>query len=340
MRQIWVDQTKLIAALAVISIHASTALYEAYGTISSVDWWFANILMTIGTSLANPIFVMLSGHLLLGRRFETLDFFRSKSKKIFPAIIFWSIFYTIFSYIFFSSSLMESAWRITAGFFLTGKAYFHLWYLSMLVGLLSIAPFINQWICGVNPTTRDIKILFFIFSFLMIMNSFSLAKVNLTGKEISWFKSFTWYLIYFIAGYYLGKSELQKSISSQFLLLIFLTTVSICIGLNYFAVQFGITDISFICANDGFLGFILSLSAFCIFTRMSSQKSTNKSLETWASTSFGIYLIHPAILYFVQLNIFFNKKITHTLFSIVMTFLFSTLLVYLIRKTKAGRLIT
>lgn len=342
MRHIWVDQTKLIAAIAVISIHASSGLYQAFGQISIGDWWFANILVTTGTSLANPIFVMLSGYLLLGRHTDTVLFFQAKAKRLFPAIIFWSLFYTLFSYIFFSASLMDSIWRMTVGFLLTGKVYFHLWYLSMFVFLMSITPFINQWICGLKPNLKDIKILFFIFSFLMSMNFLSLSKENLTGNDISWFKNFAWYLIYFIAGYYLGKSELQKNLSTRLLLIVFFTTLFICIGLNYLAVQRGITNITFICANNGIFGFILAFSAFCIFTRMAQGKSTNRTLETWAATSFGIYLIHPAILYFVQtvINQFFGIKTVQILLAIIFTFLFSALFTYLIRKTKVGLIVT
>jgi surface polysaccharide O-acyltransferase-like enzyme len=342
VRHIWVDQTKLIAVIAVISIHATTGLYEAFGNISLGDWWFANTLMTTGTAIANPIFVMLSGYLLLGRPTDTSAFFQTKAKRLFPAIIFWSIFYTLFSYIFFSASLMDSLWRMTAGLLLTGKVYFHLWYLSMFICLMSMTPFINQWICGVKPELKDIKILFAIFSFFMAMNFLSLCKENLAGNEISWFKSFTWYLIYFIAGFYLGKSELQKNLSTRLLIIVFCTTLCTCIGLNYLAIQHGITNIAFICANNGIFGFILALSAFCIFTRMAQGKSTNKTLETWAATSFGIYLIHPAILYFVQTvtNRFFGAKIVQTLFAIIFTFIFSALFVYVMRKTKAGQIIT
>lgn len=342
MRHIWVDQTKLIAALAVISIHASTGLYESFANVAARDWWFANMVMTTGTALANPIFVMLSGYLLLGRQTDTITFLKSKAKRLFPAILFWSIFYAVFSYLFFSTSLTDVLWQLTAGLVLTGKAYFHLWYLSMFVCLMCITPFINQWIGGVKPEAQDLKILLGFFALLMLMNSVSIAKDAVTGKDISWFTNFAWYLTYFIAGHFLGKSDIQKSISTKFLATTFLAVLALCIGGNYFAVQKGITNIAFLCANNGILGFILALSAFCLFTRMTAAKSIHKSIEFWSTTSFGIYLIHPAILYFVQVQTaqFVSAKIPLTIASILLTFVISALLVLLMRKTSAGQLIT
>ena len=66
MRKHWIDYLRVIAIIAVITIHSTTSFYARFGEIGMLDWWLANLLNS-ASRFAIPLFVMISGALLLGR---------------------------------------------------------------------------------------------------------------------------------------------------------------------------------------------------------------------------------------------------------------------------------
>ena len=120
------------------------------------DWWVANILNAF-SRFSVPMFVMISGCVLLGRNYETQNFYIKRGIRLLPALLFWSLFYIAFDYVFNDKELSSILWKLKIGIFISGKAYFHLWYLSMLICLMLFAPFINNYIIGKKPIFVSLK---------------------------------------------------------------------------------------------------------------------------------------------------------------------------------------
>jgi surface polysaccharide O-acyltransferase-like enzyme len=342
MRYLWVDQTRLIAAFAVISIHAFSSSYSAFETVSDTEWWLANFIVTLGKSIANPIYAMLSGYLFLGRNTKTVPFIKTQLSRFLPVLVFWSVFYALFCVIFFDATLRDFLWQLSLGYLFTGKAYFHLWYLSTFIMMLMFAPFINQWIKGQAPTKKDIFILFGIIAAIFLMNSLSEWKGAVTDTSIEWHTSFSWYLAYFILGYYIGREKITQFFSSCFLVMLFTLCFFLCFAGNYLASSLGIIKDNLILSNTGVFGFIMAVCAFSLFSRLSTNKVSSSRVQAIATTAFGIYLIHPALLYF---SINFSKAvipnvIIQLLIAIILTFIASTLTIYFFRKTAIGKRLT
>jgi peptidoglycan/LPS O-acetylase OafA/YrhL len=129
-----------LGILGVLLVHTS-AHFTSAGGLSPVV--FANVVVDVFAHYAVPLFVLLSG-LTLGRRFgpATVRFsseslYRRRLLKILPA-------YLVFSLLNLALFSIEYAQApgLTWGAFLvlTGSAYYHLWFVALLVQLYLLFP--------------------------------------------------------------------------------------------------------------------------------------------------------------------------------------------------------
>lgn len=96
-RKIYIDYLRAAATIAVIFIHSTAVWYGRIREIDQISWWIANIL-NAASRFAVPVFVMISGAVLLGNSMTVGDFYRKRAFRLVPPIIFWSIFYLLFQY--------------------------------------------------------------------------------------------------------------------------------------------------------------------------------------------------------------------------------------------------
>lgn len=84
---------------------------------------------------------MLSGALLLGREEGVRQFYTKRFLRIFPPLIFWSVFYVLWK-----ARLSGDYSGLSASLFsvVKGPAYCHLWYLYALVGIYLFIPFMSK----------------------------------------------------------------------------------------------------------------------------------------------------------------------------------------------------
>ena len=92
MRKHWIDYLRVIAIVAVITIHSTTFFYSKFIEIGQLNWWLANLLNS-ASRFAVPLFVMISGALLLGRNLTIVEFYKKRAIRLLPAIIVWNLFY-------------------------------------------------------------------------------------------------------------------------------------------------------------------------------------------------------------------------------------------------------
>jgi len=342
MRAYWIDLLRFLSGVLVISIHTCVASWVSYGQIPTFDWQIINIFMSISMSWGVPIFVMISGYVILGRDIDTRKFYVSKAKRLIPALLFWSIFYSLFNYFFFDNSLKDLMWELTIGLFLSGKTYYHLWYLSMFIWLIAVTPFINKWIKAEKITLADLKIVFIICCCYMLFNSLSFVKAAITPSGIEWYNSFALNLVYFIAGYYIGNNSKEINLSNRFLLTTYFILLSIATLLNYVAVREGIIKDNLILGAGSIFSFVLPAIVFLVFSRYKANVASTPAMKLLSELALGMYLVHPFVLYFIQkyTNILISNLIIDIIVTITLTTLTSIIAIILLRKMHFGRLIT
>lgn len=129
-----------MSVIGVVAIHVFGNMVGNDAVRGSGRWWGA-VIVDLGFVWVVPVFVMISGALILEpRQFAKgpADFYRRRLLRLGPAFVFWPLFY-----VFVVSSVMAGQLADVKGFLLgviDGRSYTHLYFLWLIVGLYVVAP--------------------------------------------------------------------------------------------------------------------------------------------------------------------------------------------------------
>ena len=333
MRKAWLDYLRVIALLAVITGHIIVDFYGRFGEIGRAEWWLSNILLAL-LRFAVPIFVMTSGAVLLGRSYTIGEFYKKRAVRLIPPTIFWNLFY-LGLYILDGMDTKTLLWTLKAEVVVNGFIAPHLWYLSMFICLMVFAPFINNFILGEKPTARDLSVLLGLAFPFFLLNTVACFSENVYALTMEWFKIFPWFIIYFIAGYYIDNYSDKISLRNGIIVAAIIVLTGIGAGLNYYSVtSLGITEDYFISTERGPLVFLISMLLFLLVKKLSPRLVANKVISAIAAASFGIYLIHEIFngIFCKILPDYYSHGLIYIPTVAVLTFILSFISIYLLRK--------
>jgi len=333
MRKTWLDYLRVIALLAVITGHIIVDFYSRFGEIGQVEWWLSNILDAL-LRFAVPIFVMTSGAVLLGRSYTMGEFYRKRAVRLIPPTIFWNLVY-LGVYVLDGMDKKTLLWTLKALVIVNGFIAPHLWYLSMFICLMIFVPFINKFIIGEKPTARELLVLLGLTFPFFLLNSVAGVADNVYDLTMAWFKIFPWFLVYFIAGYYIDNYSSKIPLKNGLIVTGIVVLTMIGAGLNYYAVSsLGIMKDSFIVNEMSPLVFLISMLVFLLAKNLSHRLVANKVVSAIAAASFGIYLIHEIFngIFYKILPDYFSHGLIYVPIVIVMTTILSFVSIYLLRK--------
>ncbi len=148
-RVVWIDRVRVLSIAAVVLLHSAAPLLLEFGESGSVRWWAGN-LYDASVRWSVPVFVMVSGALLLGRagREPLRAFLRRRFARVAIPFVAWSVVY------FYWQPLLWDIDRPTANLvpeLLAGPISFHLWFVYMLLGLYLLAPLLGAFLDVARP---------------------------------------------------------------------------------------------------------------------------------------------------------------------------------------------
>ena len=133
----YLDALRTVGCFAVVMLHV-TALNTYNVEFQSYEW----IIFMLYESIVNwavPVFVMISGAVMLSRDYDYKRIW-TKVLKLIKIYFIWSALFLLFDFIIYgSSSYTDNALWLQV--FLQG--HYHMWYLIMLVGLYLIVPILK-----------------------------------------------------------------------------------------------------------------------------------------------------------------------------------------------------
>ncbi len=134
----WLSWLRVFAILGVVTIHSVGATAAGPDARETLRGQLA-IVLDIGAIFAVPVFVMLSGAMMLDpARFTTPgDFLRRRAARLVPAVIFWHAWYVGIRLFVLDEKL--TADEITARI-LNGQLYTALFFFWIVLGLSVVAP--------------------------------------------------------------------------------------------------------------------------------------------------------------------------------------------------------
>jgi len=196
MSMTWLDNARILAIFAVIFVHVSVGVpwHSEPGSLL----WFYGTGCDVLVRWCVPVFVMVSGALLLApHETETLgDFFKKRMGRVLVPILFWSLLYIVWGY-FHENVQVPFTFSYVVGKLASGKPYYHMWFIYMLLGLYLFTPVFRVIVAHMK--TRDL-VVFVAAAFAIdaVQSMYEAWYVGESNLFLTWFLTYT---PYYLTGY-------------------------------------------------------------------------------------------------------------------------------------------
>lgn len=323
----WIDLLKTAACFLVVFAHSSDPYVAVFDTDRST--FLAGVFSGSFARISVPLFVMMTGVLLLPSTQPMGRFYRRRIGRILPPLVFWSIalpvLYLLYMYTQPATTNpainpdeytpLRTMLRAVTFIFNFNYTTTPLWYLYMLAGLYLIIPVLNAWI--VQASKKELQIFLSIWFFTLLIPYIKMfaplfgyegnyGNMSIFGicdwNEYGTFHYMSGFIGYLVLAYYLVKYPVKATLAK---------TVACGIPLfvaGYLVTSFGYIELQrYFPGNYAFLEviwfftginvFMMTLPVFVIMQKIPLH--ANKWLARAASLTFGIYLSH---FFFVQVG--------------------------------------
>lgn len=207
-RIFYLDFIRALAIILVILAHVTRAFFQNANP-GGFNIHFVAPFIDFGV-LGVPLFLMISGALLLNRDYELGDFLKRRYSRVLIPFLFWAMIFPI-------TKMLFAGEPATAVNFI--KLYFddNYWFVWMILGVYLFIPIINSFIKEYGM--KGVEYFLLIWGTVMFLNN--IGQYPFHQLELSYFAG---YLGYFVLGYYLTnkKFNLTDSRLLKISLLIFL----------------------------------------------------------------------------------------------------------------------
>lgn len=338
----WATNLRVAATISVILVHVTAEILYQYGYVSNFVWWTGNVYDSF-VRFCVPVFVMLTGVLMLSRTYELSEFLKKRFSRIVLPFLFWSFVYAMFALNDNISGGHEmSFWEIiewVIHLLLNGSSY-HLWYIYMIIGIYLLVPILSKWIQ--NATEKEILYFILIWIFTLFINQpvLCIFRINI---DLTYFSGFIGYLV---LGYYLSIKSFsfpKRIINVTAVFLVFIG-VSITIFGTYFLSHDSNSFEEYFYNYNTLNILMVSVGLFLFFKNLEITNSIVVQISNFISKySYGIYLVHVLILRFMRaIKIdydFINPAFAIPLVTLI-CLLISTVIIYSINKLPYGKYIS
>ncbi|WP_162926660.1 acyltransferase [Pedobacter chitinilyticus] len=285
----YISNLRNIATFAVILLHVAAPFVLQFNKISFASWQLANLLDSM-LRFGVPVFVMISGAVLLDRHEPLSTFLSKRLKRVVLPFLFWSLVYFIFVYAgsfqkFSTLQLLQTLMNK-----LLKGTYYHLWYVYMILGIYLFVPIIRKW--AQNSTKQELQYFLFLWAITLLINT-NVAKY-LPSIEVLYFSK---YLGYFVLGHYLDKHVTTSRPRNNLYIMFFAFGVALTfLSASYLSVKenhLNITYYNYLSPNVC----LLSIGIFLL--GKSLLHGSNALSINLDKHSYGIYLVHVLVLHYI-----------------------------------------
>ena len=318
---VWLDVVRFIAMFTVVCCHCTDPFNFYPGTapnIGEIKLWGAIYGSVLRPCV--PLFVMITGALLLPVRGDASTFYKKRIPRVFYPFLIWSVLYNLFPWItgllglnpqiildFFpyaGEEVMQQSFSVSLEYILMIPFNFsilavHMWYIYLLIGLYLYLPVFSAWV--EKASERDKLMFLLAWGVTLLLPYYYQFVSNYLWGTCSWnsfgmLYAFAGFNGYLLLGHYLKNLEwsLKKTLA---------------IGIPMFAVGYAVTFLGFrhITALPEYTDEMLELFfTYCslnvvmmtipVFMLAKKVKVNSermkKALANLTVCGFGIYMIH------------------------------------------------
>lgn len=363
-RYYWMDVIKLIAIFLVISNHCADNVTPIE---RSSDWYVVwGTFYNSFTRPAVPLFVMVTGALLLPLKMEITTFYRKRMLRVLVPFLVWSLLYNLFPWFtgllgldpmlindFFKwvepsqafGDAFHNLWRVLFNF---SNYALQMWYVYVLIGIYLLLPFISTWLK--NASKKEFKIFIGFWGITLFMPYLRQLLGPLWGvcswNEFGMFYNFAGFSGYLLLGYYLKNNPIPWN--TRKLILITVPMFILGYAITYLGFKSAVVvphqteemvELFFTYCSINVFMMTLPVFLWCQRIKITS-KTAQSFLKQLSGAMLGIWMCHyffvgPAFWIVENLPLHTLLKM---LLSTALTLTFATLLTLAIKKTgKVGR---
>lgn len=250
----------------------------------------------LATSTCVPLFLILSGLLILNKQDEIIIFYKKRLSRLLIPFIFWVLFYSLYRIVSISINTGSGYVLVIKNIFgMGGWPFYHLWYLYLITILYIITPMLQKLFLD-KSVYQKIFLQLFIVVFIQII------AINIQSSLLQNV------VYYFIGGLMYNLFNYFKN-SKIIILLISLLT--------------------FILGEIEVFQLVLPLIFLILLISIPTKITLFKDI---AKHSFGIYLIHPFIIICYDKIVFSNETSVFIIVKLLVVFVVSYLISALLSK--------
>lgn len=365
---VWIDLLRVIACFLVILSHSCDPFVGQFDN-NHTEFLTGALIGSFVRSCV-PLFVMISGVLLLPVNTDMRTFYAKRTKRLFAPFVFWSLMLPVLYFLYVNSgihivnpnliledhTLTKTLQKLYLFIFNFNYDTTPLWYLYMLIGLYLFTPIISAWLKQASKQDIRLFLCFWLVSMCLPYLQMLAPLVGYAGNFGSmgllgvcdWnaygmFYYFSGFLGYLVLGYYLvqypptwNQKQTWLIAGTLFLIGYAITAGGFIVTQEYFPGSYA--NLEIIWYFSGINVFLMTFAVFIVVQKIKLKPSP--LLSKISVLSFGIYLCH---FIFVELaydviypNIpvpAFVKIILVALF----TFALSLLVVWLMSRSRLTR---
>ena len=291
LRFSWSDNLRVIATMSMVLLHVVSPLVLKFGKVDDELWHIANLIDS-SLRFCVPVFVMLSGALLLNHETPIRIFLKKRVMRVVLPFVFYSAVYMAYDRFRHPRSATST---FTSFQYIWDKlahgAVYHLWYIYMIIGLYLFIPIIGRW---VRACTRKELLYFLIIWVVTLVVSHPMLFLLKPDLNLSYFSGFLGYLV---LGYYLSLIKFSTAWKKSYSFALLLTGI----GITYLGTfKYSLDKGSFDGLFYRYLTPNVLLSSAGLFMLVGNFKFRWQLPEFLRQFicrySFGIYLVHVLVL--------------------------------------------
>lgn len=331
-RFVFFDWLRILATIGVVVIHIASGTVATNMHDDQLSWLSGNLFESL-TRWAVPMFVMISGALLLSdqREYTYKEFLTKRISKVFIPLLGWSIiYYSYFVYVGeYSFSIADFI-----SLFSSNSLSYHFWFVYMILGLYLITPVLKIFIR--HAKQQDIGYFLLLWFYASVVAK---TLVYLYGYSFAVELYYvTNYVGYYVLGYYLFNYDIAKrwrnfvyiggiiGFTATFLLT-YIGTRNLGGMLQEFWYEYHSPNVM-----------LATIGLFVFFKYLPFKESYKIALlpKLINKTSFGIYLVHILAMRILSIKFLFYWIDIHPILGIPyragLTIALSMLIIWIMQK--------
>lgn len=308
-----------LAICAVVAIH-TFSIATTNVTVGVASWAyqiFHNLIQ-----FAVPCFIFISSVLLsYPLREKELDLKKFYIKKVYRIVIpylLWTLFYLLVKILTRQMEVNELfQWKNWAFWITLGKAYTHLYYMSIILQLYLFAPLLLAAVRGIQKLFKKFDFIAIVVISIVLEVGIYLLNKHVIYQHFKYHSTMMiWYIYLILIGIWVGFNyERFKVGLKKYIALIWgLFGINMIIYIGYVVLKVKKVSFNTMWYQLNWFAYaifaILILLWVCLMIQEKNiQKPLIRAVEILGDYSFGIYLMHPVITYILRKLIHITQPI-------------------------------